>query len=612
MEKPVRQMVVGSEASGAEAEDAFLSEFRLESLRWGAHAAAAGAMIYASFIAVAWLLELHTTGALVIRGALAVMLAVVAYCIWTRCGVNPQNYVPVAAVTSAVALGGALLLLTLRDGEMQAVAVQASPAIIFGLFLHYAFLRLPLKVSATVGWSVSAVAVFWAPAVTGGSEMLRNAVYLSFANVFGMIVSRLGENRERELFHQRREAEAARAFARERQAAAEAADAQKTRLIAAVSHDLRQPMAAANLYLEVTRARLQASGDDDALALALAAKAQAAVSMLGTTLDHLLTAARYDSGTEALNIEMVELGPLLRDIHDAYIDEAEKRGVRLRVRLPRERVLLTTDLHSLYRVIGNLVSNAIKFTDARNSDRGGVLITARMHGGRCRIHVIDTGIGIDDAQLQEVWKPYVQLNNAERDRERGLGLGLYLVQRIVQQLPGHSVSVRSRPGHGSRFTLSVTATTLERSSMRQPRTRPDTAPLDLRPLRGAYVLVLEDDRDARLSIVALLRQWEVLPTACSTVAEMLSIAAESDRLVDAIVCDYRLAGSVNGIDAIARLRDRLGYAPSAVLVTGEPDIAPLRARAGPQTTVLHKPFTPESFATPLLRAVHAARVLEEG
>jgi signal transduction histidine kinase len=503
-----------------------------------------------------------------------------------------------------------LLLIALSADPQHKGAVQASPAIIFGLFLHYAFLRLPLKVSATVGWSVSAVAVFWAPAVTGGSEMLRNAVYLSFANVFGMIVSRLGENRERELFHQRREAEAARAFARERQAAAEAADAQKTRLIAAVSHDLRQPMAAANLYLEVTRARLQASGDGDALALA--AKAQAAVSMLGTTLDHLLTAARYDSGTEALNIEMVELGPLLRDIHDAYIDEAEKRGVRLGVRLPRERVLLTTDLHSLYRVIGNLVSNAIKFTDARDSDRGGVLIAARMHGGRCRIHVIDTGIGIDDAQLQEVWKPYVQLNNAERDRERGLGLGLYLVQRIVQQLPGHSVSVRSRPGHGSRFTLTMTATTLERSSMRQPRTRPDTAPLDLSPLRGAYVLVLEDDRDARLSIVALLRQWEVLPTACSTVAEMLSIAAESDRLVDAIVCDYRLAGSVNGIDAIARLRDRLGYAPHAVLVTGEPDIAPLRARAGPQTTVLHKPFTPDSFATPLLRAVHAARVLEEG
>jgi signal transduction histidine kinase/CheY-like chemotaxis protein len=480
----------------------------------------------------------------------------------------------------------------------------------FGLFLHYAFLRLPLSVSATIGWSVSVAAVIWAPAVTGGSEILRNAVYLSFANIFGMIVSRLGENRERELFYQRREAEAARAIARERQAAAEEATAQKTRLIAAVSHDLRQPMTAAISYLEVTRARLRAADDHDALESA--EKAQAAVSMLGVTLDHLLTAARYDSGTEALNIEPVELGPLLRDIHDGYIDEAERRGVRLRVRLPRERVLLTTDRHSLHRVIGNLVSNAVKFTDAREMGRGRVLIAAQMHSGRCRIHVIDTGIGIEHAQLQEVWKPYVQLNNTERDREHGLGHGLYLVQRIVQQLPDHSVSLRSRPGHGSRFTLAISASTFDRSAVRRPVARPAAAPLDLSPLRGAYVLLLEDDRDARLSMVALLSQWGVLPTACSTMAELLSVGAESDRLVDAIVCDYRLAGAVNGIDAIARLRERLGYAPHAVLVTGEPDIAPLRARAGPETTVLHKPFTPESFATPLLRAVHAARVLEEG
>ncbi len=610
MQRQLWQMALRSQALDAEAEGLFLSEFRLEALRWGAHAASAGALLYASFIAIAWLLEIHTTGALVIRGALAAFLSVVAYCMWTRSGVSPHNYVPVAAVTSAVALGGTVLLLMLRDGEVQAVAVQASPAIMFGLFLHYAFLRLPLKVSATIGWSVAAAAVIWAPAVTGGSEILRNAVYLSFANIFGMIVSRLGENRERELFYQRREAETARGVARERQAAAEEANAQKTRLIAAVSHDLRQPMTAAISYLEVTRARLHASDDHDALAPA--EKAQAAVSMLGSTLDHLLTAARYDSGTEALNIELVELGPLLRDIYDGYIDEAEKRGVRLRVRLPRERVLLTTDRHSLHRVIGNLVSNAIKFTDAREAGRGGVLIAARLYGGECRIHVIDTGIGIESAQLQEVWKPYVQLNNSERDREHGLGLGLYLVQRIVQQLPGHSVSVRSRPQHGSRFTLSVGATVLERSALRRPVTRPGTAALDLSPLRGAYVLLLEDDRDTRLSMVALLRQWEVLPTACSTVAELLSVAAESDRLVDAIVCDYRLAGAVNGIDAIARLRDRLGYAPHAVLVTGEPDVAPLRARAGPETTVLHKPFTPESFATPLLRAVHAARVLEEG
>ncbi|MFN9999888.1 MAG: histidine kinase dimerization/phospho-acceptor domain-containing protein, partial [bacterium] len=159
-------------------------------------------------------------------------------------------------------------------------------------------LRLPISVSALVGWAVSVLAVAWAPMVIGGSEFLRSCLYLSFANVFGMVLCRLLESRERELFHQRRRTEAARLEARERQAAAEEADRQKTRLIAAVSHDLRQPMAAAVAHLDVARSRLQA--DDLERAREPAERAEAALTMLGTTLDHLLTAARYDSGTVEL------------------------------------------------------------------------------------------------------------------------------------------------------------------------------------------------------------------------------------------------------------------------------------------------------------------------
>jgi CheY-like chemotaxis protein len=135
---------------------------------------------------------------------------------------------------------------------------------------------------------------------------------------------------------------------------------------------------------------------------------------------------------------------------------------------------------------------------------------------------------------------------------------------------------------------------------------------DVSDLRGAYVLLLEDDRDTRLSIAELLCEWGVLVTAASTVSELATIDVEGERSIDAIVCDFRLAGGVTGIDAIAGLRARLGYAPHGVLITGVPDIAPLRARAGPETTVLHKPFTPEALAQPLLRAVRAMRMLEQG
>jgi CheY-like chemotaxis protein/anti-sigma regulatory factor (Ser/Thr protein kinase) len=262
-------------------------------------------------------------------------------------------------------------------------------------------------------------------------------------------------------------------------------------------------------------------------------------------------------------------------------------------------------------VLGNLISNAIKFTDRRD-DGGGVLVAARFRGDRCRIDVFDTGIGISPESAAEIWKPYVQLNNVERDRERGLGLGLFLVQRIVEQLPEHSIEMESRPGRGSRFTITVPATRLDPPSHRPPPEPPPSTVLDLSPLVGASVLVLEDDRDTRLSLVELLDEWRIDVTAAATITELVARHADSERLVDAIVCDYRLAAGTNGIDAIDGLRRRLGYAPHAVLITGEPDIAPLRARAGVDTTVLHKPFAPEALARPLLRAVRAARAREEG
>jgi signal transduction histidine kinase/ActR/RegA family two-component response regulator len=446
--------------------------------------------------------------------------------------------------------------------------------------------------------------------VLPSNQAARLTVYLVFSNIFGMILCRLVERRERELYFQRHRAESATAIARERQERAEEADRQKTRLIAAVSHDLRQPMTAAVAHLDVMRARLQASDLEGARAPA--DKAVAAIAMLGSTLDHLLTAARYDSGTEALRIELVELRPLFDDLHEVHASEAFKRGVDLRFRLPRGEVLLTTDARSIHRVMSNLISNAIKFTDA--SDGGGVLVAARMRsGGVCRIDVFDTGIGISDELREEIWKPYVQLNNVDRDRERGLGLGLFLVQRIVEQLEGHAVSMASRPGHGSRFTITVPAAVVERpvSPSAVPAVVPSVS-LDLSSVRGAYVLLLEDDRITRNSLVDLLEEWGVIVSAAATYNELVALEADSERMVDAIVCDHRLSGGANGIDTIAALRERLGYAPHAVLITGEPDIAPLIARAGPETTVLHKPFPAVSLARPLLRAVAATRRLEEG
>lgn len=592
------------------AEREFITEFRRHGMQWTAWAAGAGALLYGVFLLVGLTLESHSATGLTIRAGLCVSLAVLAVFMSTRSKIAERLYVQATAASSALALGGTVVLLALQEGKPELSSIQAAPALMFGLSLHYAFLRLPLAVSAAIGWAVTLSAIVWVPASVGDSEFVRNVIYLAFANFFGMVLSKLVESRERELFFQRRRAESAQLEARQRQVAAEEADRQKTRLIAAVSHDLRQPMAAAMSYLDVVRCRL---GENDIdLAGVSIERVEASVRLLGATLDHLLTVARYESGIEAVRIERAELTPLLRDLYETHVCEAEKRGVRLRVRLPRRSFALHTDSRSVQRILGNLVSNAIKFSDCRSGRRAEVLVAARLFAGRCRIDVFDTGIGIADEHAAEIWRPYTQLNNVERDRERGLGLGLFLVRQILEQLPNHSISMASRVGRGSRFTLHLPAEELGAWSRQLLSNAAAHERADLAHLRRAYVLLLEDDREMRTALVGMLESWGIVLSAAATIGALLEQDPDSERLVDAIICDYRLSSGTNGIDAIAALRERLGYAPHAVLITGEPDIAPIRARAGPETTVLHKPFPPDSLARPLIRAVQAARQLEEG
>jgi signal transduction histidine kinase/CheY-like chemotaxis protein len=595
--------------SDARWEREFLDSYGEAARVWAGYATIAAGLMYLAILAVVRLTEPHLPIVLWIRIVIATVLFATAWILLCKPATARAQYVRLAGTASVFGLGGVIVLFILPHSADVPQVVRASPSFIFGLFLHYAFLRLPLPVAAGIGWVTSLGALIWVPMVTGGSELLRTGLFLLFANIFGMIICHLIESRERELFSQRRQAEAARAEARERQDVAEEATRQKTRLIAAVSHDLRQPMTAAVAHLDVLHMRLD-RGDLKGAA-DQAAKAQAAVAVLGSTLDHLLTAARYDSGTEALRVELTELGPLLKDVHDAFAPEAAARGIELRMRLPRDRVLLDTDRRSLHRVLSNLVSNAIKFTDPRPECKGGVLIAAGLKERVCTLDIIDTGIGIPPEDAEEIWKPYVQLNNVERDRERGLGLGLYLVQRIIEQLPGHAVTMRSRPARGSRFTLTVPGCRLQGRDEVASAQR-ETARTALSPLFGAYVLLVEDDLDARASLSLLLGEWGVLVDSAASMRQLFDGDAEAERLVDAIVCDYRLAAGANGIDAIASIRNRLGYAPHAVLITGEADIAPLRAMVGPHTTVLHKPFSSDVLAGLLLEAVRAVRQMEEG
>lgn len=589
-------------------EQDFQSQYRRAALSGVLYATFSASLIFLAFAAVALLSESYSSIAMGVRMILIVILMSVALVVIYRPDAAEKNYVILAGSGSAAALVGTVFLLTLGPHGAPSAGMGGSPALIFGLFLHYALLRLPLWCAAGIGWAVSVACILWAvPLVVGGNAEVRSILYFLFANAAGMAACRSIESRERELFYQRRRAESAQRQLRERAIAAEEAHRGKSRLIAAVSHDLRQPMMATTAYLGVLKSRLdhqdlpQATKQLDNLA--------ASISLLNSTLDHLLTAASFDAGAEPVRLEAVELAPVLEELQRTFAADATRRGIEVRVRIPGRRIVLTTDRMALQRVLMNLVANAVKFTEANGRRGRGVVVRATMRGRACRIDVADTGIGIPAGHLKSIWEPYFQVANAQRDRSKGLGLGLFLVRRALDMLPDHAVALRSRPGRGSRFTVTVPAWLLNDSGAlvkAAPRVQGDEADL----LEGAYVLLIEDDTEARQAILALLDDWGVVHASGATLQELLVELEADGRDPDALITDFRLPGETNGADCVRLLRERLGAPLPGVIVTGDPDLAAIQRFLPDDTVLLQKPFDPSALRVPLADAIRRARRAE--
>ena len=586
----------------------FLQQYRRAALRGMVSASLAGAYSFLAFLFVARYTEGVSALGLWVRVFLILILLVTVWLVVRAPRFAERNYVPIAGGVSSTVLGGTVLLLSLGAAPSMQDGGGGSPAHIFGLFLHYSFLRLPLWCAAGIGWSVSVASVLWAqPLVVTGNAEARTIIYLVLVNLVGMAVCRSIESRERELFFQRRRAEAAQAELKERARAAEEAHMEKTRLLAAVSHDLRQPMMATTAYLSVLKSRIQ-RGDLEQAEKQLSNISES-IGMLGATLDHLLTAARYDSGTEPINVESVELRPILERLHSTFANEAAIKGIELRIRCPRARLVVSTDATALWRVLMNLVSNAIKFTEANSHPGRGVLVRCTLLDKTVRIDVADTGVGISGEFQNAIWQPYFQVANAERNRAYGLGLGLFLVRRAVDHLPEHRLAMRSRLGRGSRFSVFLPGSRLSAPDVGRTEP-PPISDRDLGILAGAYVLVIEDDLQARRAMCALLEDWGVVYSSGATLEEALIDMASSPRTVDAVISDYRLPGARNGVECIAELRQLFADAIPAVIVTGEVDLATIRAAMLPDMTLLQKPFDPPELLAPLRAAVLRARSRE--
>ena len=369
---------------------------------------------------------------------------------------------------------------------------------------------------------------------------------------------------------ERRIADATVELARKREEADHANQA-KSRFLAAASHDLRQPMHAMGLFIDQLRHTTKSPE-----ALRLVEQAQASAQALAGLIDAILDISRLDAGVLKPQPNEFPLSPLFGSMQTTFAAEAEKKGLRLRI--VATRLVVHSDPILLERILLNLISNAIRYTK-----QGGVVIGCRRRGDNVRIEVRDSGVGIPVDKQRDIFQEFYQIGNPQRDRGHGLGLGLAIVERLARLL-GHSLEVRSQPNKGSVFAIGVPRVRAVYSVEHRavPRLSQDE-------LRGAFVLLVEDDLLVRQAMQGLVASWGCHVIAAATGEEAVAALNGQERLPDAILCDYRLPNGETGIQVIQRLRATAGMAIPAALVSG--DTAPEWTREAQESgfTILHKP-----------------------
>lgn len=397
-------------------------------------------------------------------------------------------------------------------------------------------------------------------------RMLRETIRLRLENV--ELVGHLEEERDR----------------------AQAADRAKTRFLAAASHDLRQPIHALSLLIATLAALGHRGAVQSGDARDLAGKAKSIVGNLSALLNGLLDISRLDAGVVTVARETVNLSQLFDQLSNEFASAAKDRGLDWRV--VESRLQVDSDPMMLKRVLGNLLSNAFRYTRS-----GGVLLGCRRRGTSVEIQVWDTGPGIPADQQAMIFEEFVQLQNPARDRTQGLGLGLAIVRRTAALLQ-HPLKLASVPGRGSMFSVTVPIASAVETPLPDNRASP--------PGTAVSIMVVEDEEDVLDVMVQLLTLQGHRVYAGRSAAEVQQVHAEAiaagDAPVDLILADYRLGDGVTGLEAIEALCAHIGRSVPAIIVTGDTSPSRIREATAGGHRILHKPVTGEELHEAIVAA----------
>jgi CheY-like chemotaxis protein len=304
---------------------------------------------------------------------------------------------------------------------------------------------------------------------------------------------------------------------------------------------------------------------------------------MGGLLNALLDISKLDAGVVEPKVVSVATLPLFRSLEREFALQAEEKGIALRV-IPVERTI-STDPTLIERILRNLLANAV-----RHTARGRVLLGARRHGLKLRFEIWDSGIGIEESQLDGIFQEFYQVGNPERDRHQGLGLGLAIVERLARLLD-HRLAVRSKPGKGSVFSVEVPLISAEPYASKSDSTSVQCR-LDL---NGKLVVLIDDDGQVLKASTKTLEEWDCDVISAETIGAALTKIEQHGRRPDLILADFRLRGEETGLMAVDLINQFVGRKVPAVIITGDTDPRRIREATQGGYPLLHKPVQAEKL-----------------
>ena len=358
---------------------------------------------------------------------------------------------------------------------------------------------------------------------------------------------------------------------------AEQANIAKTKFLASASHDMRQPIHAMGLFLGILEDRVASEANKS-----IVHKIQKSNMAMSDLLDSLLDISKLDAGIITVTNKPYFVNDLFEMLKNELEPYASEKGIK--VRFVRTRLQLDSDYFIAARIMRNLITNAIKYTNS-----GGVVVGCRRFKGKTLLAVYDSGVGIHEDDIDVIFDEFHQLGNPERDRSKGLGLGLAIVKRMAK-LIGASLYVRSVPDYGSLFAINVSSLVCIYNETEQPLLISGESYFD-----NKCILVVEDEEGIREALYELIRSWRcVVITAASGDDAVRTI--EKERIKpDVILTDYRLRDNETGIDVISKVNSLYSETVPAIIVTGDTDPERIKEAQSGGHSVLHKPVSPNEL-----------------